>query len=87
MAPAPAAHAPGIPSIGSTIRSASCCACFVTARPDARDRRRPAIALTDTGRAVAEAAVKVARQITRHTLVPLTAAEQRAEIWLLRKLA
>jgi DNA-binding MarR family transcriptional regulator len=60
---------------------------FVTARPDARDRRRRAIALTDTGRAVADAAVKVARQITRHTLVPLTAAEQRAVIRLLRKLA
>jgi MarR family transcriptional regulator, lower aerobic nicotinate degradation pathway regulator len=46
---------------------------FVTARPDARDRRRRAIALTDKGRAAADAAVKVARQITRQTLVPLTA--------------
>jgi DNA-binding MarR family transcriptional regulator len=59
---------------------------FVTARPDARDRRRRAIALTDKGRAAADAAVKVARQITRQTLVPLTAAEQQAVIRLLRKL-
>ena len=59
---------------------------FVTARPDTRDRRRRAIALTDKGRAAADAAVKVARQITRQTLVPLTAAEQRTVIQLLRKL-
>jgi DNA-binding MarR family transcriptional regulator len=59
---------------------------FVTARPDARDRRRRAIALTDKGRAAAAAAVKVARQITRQTLVPLTPAEQQAVIRLLRKL-
>jgi MarR family transcriptional regulator, lower aerobic nicotinate degradation pathway regulator len=59
---------------------------FVTARPDARDRRRRAIALTEKGRAAADAAVKVARQITHHTLVPLTAAEQQAVIRLLRKL-
>jgi MarR family transcriptional regulator, lower aerobic nicotinate degradation pathway regulator len=59
---------------------------FVTIRPDARDRRRRAIALTEAGRATADAAVKVAREITRHTLVPLTAAEQRAVIRLLRKL-
>ena len=59
---------------------------FVTARPDARDRRRRAIALTDKGRAAADAAVKVARQITRQTLVPLTASEQRSVIRLLRKL-
>jgi MarR family transcriptional regulator, lower aerobic nicotinate degradation pathway regulator len=59
---------------------------FVTARPDARDRRRRAIALTEKGRAAADAAVKVARQITRQTLVPLTVAEQQAVIRLLRKL-
>jgi MarR family transcriptional regulator, lower aerobic nicotinate degradation pathway regulator len=59
---------------------------FVTARPDARDRRRRAIALTDKGRAASDAAVKVAREITRTTLVPLTAAEQRTVIRLLRKL-
>jgi DNA-binding MarR family transcriptional regulator len=59
---------------------------FVTIRPDARDRRRRAIVLTETGRAAADAAVKVAREITRHTLVPLTTAEQRAVIRVLRKL-
>src|SRR5262249_62040597 len=32
---------------------------FVTARPDARDRRRRAIALTEKGRTAADAAVKV----------------------------
>ncbi len=60
---------------------------FVTARPDARDRRRRAIALTETGRAVADAAVKVAQQISWQTLTPLTPAEQRAIIRLLKKLA
>ena len=60
---------------------------FVTARPDARYRRRRAIALTEAGRAVADAAVKVARLITHQTLTPLSAAEQRAVIRLLRKLA
>jgi MarR family transcriptional regulator, lower aerobic nicotinate degradation pathway regulator len=59
---------------------------FVTARPDVRDRRRRAIALTDKGRAAADAAVKVARQITRQTLVPLTAVEQKLVVRLLKKL-
>jgi DNA-binding MarR family transcriptional regulator len=60
---------------------------FVTARPDARDRRRRrAIALTDAGRAAADAAVKVARQITHATLAPLSPAEQKHVIRLLRKL-
>src|SRR5712691_5184002 len=59
---------------------------LITARPDARDRRLRAIALTDAGRAVADAAVKVARQITRHTLTPLTAAEQKTVIRLLKRL-
>jgi MarR family transcriptional regulator, lower aerobic nicotinate degradation pathway regulator len=60
---------------------------FVTAHPDANDRRRRAIALTEGGRAVADAAVKIARQITHQTLTPLSATEQRAVIRLLRKLA
>jgi DNA-binding MarR family transcriptional regulator len=59
---------------------------FISARPDAHDRRRRAIALTDAGRKVADAAVKVAREITLHTLTPLTAAEQRTAVRLLRKL-
>src|SRR5712691_10997276 len=48
---------------------------FVTACPDPHDRRRRAIALTDSGRAVADDAVKVALQITRQTLTPLKASE------------
>src|SRR5262245_63559835 len=59
---------------------------LVTARPDARDRRRRAIALTNKGRTAADAAVEVARQITRPTLGPPTAAEHTAAIQLLRKL-
>jgi MarR family transcriptional regulator, lower aerobic nicotinate degradation pathway regulator len=59
---------------------------FISARPDAHDGRRRAIALTASGRAVADAAVKVARRITRDTLTPLSAAEQRTVIRLLRKL-
>jgi MarR family transcriptional regulator, lower aerobic nicotinate degradation pathway regulator len=59
---------------------------LVTVRADTRDRRRRAIALTDAGRSVADAAIKVAKQITRHTLAPLTAAEQRTVIRLLKKL-
>ena len=35
---------------------------LITARPDANDRRRRAIALTEAGRAVADAAIRVARQ-------------------------
>jgi MarR family transcriptional regulator, lower aerobic nicotinate degradation pathway regulator len=59
---------------------------LISARPDAHDGRRRAIALTTSGRAVADAAVKVARRITRDTLTPLSAAEQRTVIRLLRKL-
>jgi DNA-binding MarR family transcriptional regulator len=59
---------------------------FISARPDAHDRRRRAIALTDAGRKVADAAVKIAHRITRDTLTPLTAAEQRTVVRLLRKL-
>jgi MarR family transcriptional regulator, lower aerobic nicotinate degradation pathway regulator len=59
---------------------------FVAVRADARDRRRRAIALTDAGRTAAEAAIKMAKQITRHTLAPLGAAEQRTVIQLLKKL-
>src|SRR5712671_8175097 len=49
---------------------------LVTVCPDPHDRRRRAIALTKAGRAVAGKATRVARRITRETLVPLTAAEQ-----------
>ena len=60
---------------------------LITALPDPHDRRRRAIALTEAGRAVADAAIRVARKITHQTLTPLTAAEQKTVIRLLRKLA
>jgi DNA-binding MarR family transcriptional regulator len=59
---------------------------LITALPDPHDRRRRAIALTKLGRSVAAQAMQVARQITRETLVPLTAAEQRNVLNLLKKL-
>jgi DNA-binding MarR family transcriptional regulator len=60
---------------------------FVTALNDPKDRRRRAVALTDEGRKVTEAAMKVAAKITAETLTPLTAEEQRAVVRLLKKLS
>ena len=59
---------------------------FVTALNDPKDRRRRAVALTDRGRQVTEAAMLVAAEITATTLTPLTADEQRLIAKLLRKL-
>jgi MarR family transcriptional regulator, lower aerobic nicotinate degradation pathway regulator len=59
---------------------------FLTALNDPKDRRRRAVTLTERGRAVTEAAMKVAAEITAATLVPLTADEQRAVTMLLKKL-
>jgi len=59
---------------------------FVTALNDPRDRRRRAVALTDRGRHVTEAAIEVAAEITSATLVPLTVEEQRTVAKLVRKL-
>ncbi|HEY6862050.1 MAG TPA: MarR family transcriptional regulator [Pseudolabrys sp.] len=59
---------------------------FVTALNDPKDRRRRAVALTDRGRQVTEAAMLVAAEITAATLTPLTADEQRSIAKLLRKL-
>src|ERR1700736_6600805 len=59
---------------------------LITALPDPHDRRRRAIALTKLGRSVAAKATQVARRITRATLVPLTAAEQKSVLRLLKKL-
>lgn len=59
---------------------------FVTTQGDPRDRRRRAIALTENGRRVAEAAIVVAAQITADTLAPLTEEEQRTVVRLLKKL-
>lgn len=59
---------------------------FVTALSDPTDRRRRAVTLTDEGRRVTEAALKVAAKITAQTLAPLTATEQRTIAALLKKL-
>src|SRR6478735_5729559 len=59
---------------------------FVTALNDPKDRRRRAVTLTDRGREVTEAAMKVAAEITAATLTPLTPDEQRQISKLLRKL-
>ncbi len=59
---------------------------FVTALSDPKDRRRRAVTLTDEGRRVTEAALKVAAKITTQTLAPLTATEQRTIATLLKKL-
>ena len=59
---------------------------FVTSQNDPQDKRRRAIALTDSGRRAAEAAVVVAAEITAETLAPLTQDEQRTVQRLLKKL-
>jgi MarR family transcriptional regulator, lower aerobic nicotinate degradation pathway regulator len=59
---------------------------FVTALNDPKDRRRRAVALTERGRTVTEAAMAVASDITTATLGPLGADEQRQITKLLRKL-
>jgi DNA-binding MarR family transcriptional regulator len=60
---------------------------FVTALADPKDRRRRAVALTDHGRQVTEAAQLVAAEITAATLAALTEEEQRLVTRLLKKLA
>ncbi len=59
---------------------------FVTICPDATDRRRRAVALTERGREVTKAAIRVAADITAETLAPLTAEEQGLVARLLKKL-
>jgi DNA-binding MarR family transcriptional regulator len=60
---------------------------FVTALNDPNDRRRRAVALTDRGRQVTQAAQLVAAEITAATLAALTEEEQRLATRLLKKLA
>jgi MarR family transcriptional regulator, lower aerobic nicotinate degradation pathway regulator len=60
---------------------------FVTALNDPTDRRCRAVALTERGRLVTEAAMQVAAEITAATLKPLTAEEQRQVTRLLKKLS
>jgi MarR family transcriptional regulator, lower aerobic nicotinate degradation pathway regulator len=59
---------------------------LITALPDPHDRRRRAIALTKIGRSVATKATQLARRITQETLVPLTTAQQKRVLRLLKKL-
>ena len=59
---------------------------FVTALHDPTDRRRRAVTLTDHGREVTEAAMRIAAEITTATLAPLTLDEQRQMAKLLRKM-
>lgn len=59
---------------------------FVTALADPKDRRRRAVALTERGREVTEAARQAAIRITADTLAPLTAEEQHEIVRLLKKL-
>ena len=59
---------------------------FVTALADPKDRRRRAVALTERGREVTEAAISVAASITAATLAPLTPDEQAEVVRLLKKL-
>jgi DNA-binding MarR family transcriptional regulator len=60
---------------------------FVTALSDPRDRRRRAVALTERGREVAQAATLAAADITAATLDPLTAEERRTLSRLIKKLS
>ena len=59
---------------------------FVTALADPNDRRRRAVALTERGREVTQAAQAVAAEITATTLAPLTDDERRIAALLLKKL-
>jgi MarR family transcriptional regulator, lower aerobic nicotinate degradation pathway regulator len=60
---------------------------LLTALNDPNDRRRRAVALTERGRQVTQAAQLVAAEISAATLAPLSAEEQRLTVKLLRKLA
>lgn len=60
---------------------------LVTALADPKDRRRRAVALTERGRAVTQAAMGVAAEITTATLAPLSVQERRAVCELLKKLS
>lgn len=60
---------------------------FVTALADPKDRRRRAVALTERGREVTQAAVLIAAEITTATLAPLTAQERSVVCELLKKLS
>ena len=60
---------------------------FVTVVDDPHDKRRRAVALTERGRRITEAAIKVAAEITEETLQPLSADERRIVARLLKRLS
>jgi len=59
---------------------------LATAEPSTEDKRRSLISLTDTGKALMADLTRAGHEITQTTLDPLTAAEQRTFLKLLRKL-
>ena len=60
---------------------------LISRRPDPNDRRRLILSLSRDGDAMLEAAIDSGRNITRHTLAPLSAAEQKIFLELLARLA
>ena len=54
--------------------------------PDAADRRRLTVTLTDQGRALFERLIPAAHQVSQHTLAPLTPAESATLAALLARL-
>jgi DNA-binding MarR family transcriptional regulator len=60
---------------------------YALVESDPNDKRRSLISLTDQGRQLIEDMFPIAHNITAETLAPLTPAEQRKFVVLLRKLA
>jgi MarR family transcriptional regulator, lower aerobic nicotinate degradation pathway regulator len=54
--------------------------------PDPSDKRRRAVVLTEVGEKLAEKSVKLAKEITKQTVDPLTSAERQTLLRLLKKL-
>ncbi len=59
---------------------------LITSRPDPDDRRRTLLRLSEAGRSAVNAAIDNGRRITRDTLAPLSRAEQKTLLRLLKKL-
>jgi DNA-binding MarR family transcriptional regulator len=59
---------------------------LVVSRPDPNDKRRMTISLADKGASIVESLAQDGRKISKETLKPLTADEQKALVALLRKL-
>ena len=59
---------------------------LIQSRPDAADKRRAIISLTDEGRAVIETLKEDGRRISEKTLGPLKSSERRKLLFLLNKI-